>query len=103
MIVHKQQAGSGIARDKDIGPAIFIKIRCDDGHSIALGCYVDTGLLRNFGESPVAIVAVERMPSGGQPAWPAVDRDTFPIASRLLARNGSVLERKTNVVRNEEI
>ena len=80
MIVHKQQAGSRITRYKNIGPAILVKVGCNHGHSIALSGKIDAGLLRHVCEGTVAVVAVERMSSGRQPARPAIDRDSLEIA-----------------------
>ena len=80
MIVHEQQARGGIAGHEDVGPAIFVEIGGDHGHSVALGGSGDAGLFGHVGECAIAVVAIERMPSRGQSPRTAIHRNPFPIA-----------------------
>ena len=45
MVVHEEQTWGGIARHKDVCPAVFVEIGSDYGHPVALGCAGDPGLL----------------------------------------------------------
>ena len=103
MIVHKQQAGRGIACDEDVGPSVFVKVGGDHRHSVALGCSGNASLFRHVGERAIAVVAIKGMPPGRKPARAAIHRNAFPIAGRVLAGRGGMFERKSDVVGNEEV
>src|SRR5262249_49338691 len=70
---------------------------------VGSGRFRDTCLLADIGKSAVAIVAIQRMSSSGHSNGPTFNRDTFPVAIRVLSRNRRVFEREMHVVGNEQI
>ena len=62
VIVHQQQAGSGIAGDENIRPAIIVGVGGARPSVRKMPRTArDTGFLRNIGERAVAVVAIERV------------------------------------------
>ena len=63
----------------------------------------DAGLPADVGERAVAVVVKELHGSGRQAARPAVHRHALPVAVRVLAGLRQLLERRVQVVRDEQI
>src|SRR5882724_4462113 len=103
VIVHEEQARSGIASDVDIGPAIFIEIGSYNRHTVTRGSFCDARRLAYVGESSVAIISIEPMSARRQASRPARDRDAQPNAAAVLARDRHALKRKLHVVGNKKI
>jgi len=103
VIVHEQQAGSGIASDVDIRPAILVEIGGDHGHAVALGKSGDAGLLADVSEAAITIVAIQGMMTGGKAARATLDRHAAEIAIGAGARNGGVFEGEADVIGDEQV
>ena len=103
VVVHVEQAWRGIGGNVDVGPAVFIEVGSDDRHAIRGVGGGDSGLLSYIGEGSVAVVAIQRVPSHGQPARTAQDRQAFPVAVGVLAGNGSVFKGEADVIRCKQI
>ena len=71
MVVHEKEAWSGITSDVNVRPAIFIEIGRHNRHAVTQSRLRDARALAHISERPVAIVSIEPMPAGGQPARPA--------------------------------
>src|ERR1700737_430653 len=70
-IVHEEETGSGVTGDVDVRPSVFVKIGGNGRHTVGGGGTRDAGFLAYIGESSVAVVAIERIPAGGQAQGPA--------------------------------
>src|SRR3984957_17672666 len=77
VVIHEQEAGSGIARNKYIGPTVLVYIECDRSHSIRRRDAVDAGRYRCICERAIAVVAVERMVRCFQSARATIYRQSF--------------------------
>ena len=103
MIVHEQQAGGGIAGDKNVRPPILIQISRYHCHPVAFGRFCDPCLLADIGKRTVAIIAVQRVSSSGHSDRSAFNGYASPVAIRVLSWNRCMLEREAHVIGNEQI
>jgi hypothetical protein len=83
-IVVEEQAGRGVARHVNIGPAVAIEIGRHRGQAIARLHGGDAGFLAHVGERAVAVVVVEAATLLRQAARPAVDRHAEIAAARIF-------------------
>jgi hypothetical protein len=92
MVIHKKQAGRGIASDVDIRPAILIEVRGNNGHAIALRELRDAGFLADIGKRAVTIVSVKGVSARGKATGPAFNRNASEIAIRTSAWDWRMLK-----------
>src|SRR5450755_1413083 len=103
VIVHEEQAGSGITSDEDVRPTIFIEVRRNHGHAIAFAGGGNARLLGHVRERAIPVVVVEDVLASRQSAGATVHRDALPVAGGVLAGHRSVLQIEADVVRDEQI
>src|SRR5438270_10611150 len=104
MIVHKQQARSGITCNVNVLPAVFVGIernRRKTERSL-YGC--NTRFLGNIREGPVSIIAVKKMNRRRQSRRTAICGHAFVVAIRHLGGGlGQSGEVDIEIVRDEKI
>ena len=103
VLVAKEPARSGVARDVDVGPAVVVVVGGNGSHGIRAAGGCDAGLPADIGERAVTIVAKQLNESGRQAPWTAVHRHALPAAVGVLARLGQFLERGVEIIRDEQI
>src|SRR4029077_670932 len=103
VIVHKEEARRRITRHVNVGPAIFVQIRRDHGHSVATALRSNARRDTYIGKRAIAVVAIQRMSTPRQPAWPALDGNSLPCAIHVFTGLGHALDVKLQVVRNKKI
>src|SRR4026207_295731 len=91
-VVHEEQAGCRVARDVDVGPAVFVEIGGDDGHPVTLWSGGDSRRVAHVGQRSVSVVAIERVAPLWESARPAQDGDALPVAVSVLAGHRRALE-----------
>ncbi len=99
----EQNAGLGVDRHVDIGPAVVIEIVGDGGDGVARPRLQDARLLRNIGESSIAVVVVEDVHSARQAARAAHRGNAFPLAIAGLPRHRHLLKVQFDVVAHEQV
>ena len=100
--VVKQQAGGGVASDKDVGPAVVVVVAGEDGEAVVTLGGGDAGRFRNIGKL-TAIVAQQRHALARQPAGPAGDGQTLPDTLVFRARLGRVGGVELEIVGEEQV
>src|ERR1035438_926948 len=103
MVIHEKQTGRRITRHEDVGPSVFVKICCDDRHSITFGGAGNPSFFTDVSEGAVSIVPIQQVASGGQPARTAVYRDSLPVARRTIAGYRSLFQIESDVIGYEQI
>jgi hypothetical protein len=98
MVIHKQQAGRGIASDVDIRPAILIEVRGNNGHAIALSELRDACFLADIGKRAVTIVSVQGVSASWKATRPAFNRNPPEIAIRTSTWDWRMLKREAHVI-----
>src|ERR1017187_10085922 len=59
MVIHEKQTGRRITRHEDVGPSVFVKICCDDRHSMTFGSAGNPSFFTDVSEGAVAIIPIE--------------------------------------------
>ena len=86
-----------------VGNSIFIEIGCYNRHAVTRSRLRDARALAHISERPVAIVSIEPMPAGGQPARPARDWNSQPQAAVVLPWDWRLLKGKPHIVGDEKV
>src|SRR5258708_152227 len=103
MVVHEKQTWCGVTGDVNILPSVFIEIRGDYSHPVTRASPRNSSMFTYIGESSVTVVSIERMLTGRQTSRSALDGYPLPTATTVLTRDQRVFQRKSYVVRNEQI
>jgi len=103
MLIHEQEAGSRVASNIYVGPAVLIEVRCHDGHSIAGPGLPDARLNADVGKSSISIIPVKGVAAEGKASGTAGDGKTLPIAVDVGSWPGNVVEVELHVIGDEQI
>ena len=103
VFVMKKDAGLGINRHVDVGPAVVVEIVGDGGNRITRPGLQDAGLLRYIGERPIAIVMVKDIHAARQAARPAHHRNALPLAVARLSGHRHLLQIEFDVVAHKQV
>src|SRR6266567_142413 len=77
-----------VVGDENIYAAVPIKVTGDDVQSVVADRVGNTGLLRDVGKRPVAVIMVERVTRSRQPPGTTLHRNALELACRALAERG---------------
>src|SRR6267143_1830905 len=102
-LVHQQKTRRRVTSDENVGPAVFIEVRRDNGHAIGAAKSVNACLNAHIREGSVSVIAVKRMIPRWQAARAAIYGHAFPVAIDILARLRNVCRIKLHVIRNKKI
>src|SRR4029077_1365188 len=89
VIVAIENAGSAVAGDKDVGPAVFVEVERGDAEAVVAVGFVDVSGLGDVLEGAVAAIVIKEIRAPRQAARAAHHRDAFPDAIGTLAGLGS--------------
>ena len=103
MIIAIQNAGSAVARDKNIRPPVFIEVERRDAERIVAVGAIDVRLCRDVFKCSIAAIVVKNIFRSGQSARPAHHRNALPDARRTLSRCGSSRQIEVHIIRNDQI
>ncbi len=103
MIVHEQQARSGVAGHINIRPAIIVKIGGDRGQPIAVLRRRDSGCGADVGKRAISFVAVEAVLAVRKPARAAGYRHSHPAAIRRLAGLRGAFQIEVEIVGDKQV
>src|SRR5271156_1396162 len=104
MLVVIQKIRSRIVRYIKIGPTIVVVISPRRAEAIVMMRIVHASLLRNFLESPVALVVKEQIRFAGHSPRTALHQDPLETAeSRVVAELRQVVDIDVHVARDKEI
>src|ERR1017187_3552412 len=98
MLVHEEEAGSGVARHVNIGPAILVEVGGDDCHPVARPRLGNSSLNAHVREGAVAVVPVQGMHPERKTPRTTVDRNAFPVAIHRSTGPWHMLEIELQVV-----
>ena len=103
VIVVIENAGSAVAGDVDIRPAVIIEVESGDAESVVSGGLVDVRLGGDVFKFAVASIVVQNIFRAGQAARAAHDRDAFPYAGRALPGSGRGGNVEVHVIGDHEV
>src|SRR5215469_9672423 len=76
---------SGVVGHVDVGAAFIVEVGPENTESVITARVVHSSLLRNLGESAVAVVVVQRIACAMESAWTALHVDTTIFAGRTAS------------------
>src|ERR1022692_3672183 len=80
VLIDEQEAGSRIASNIYVGPAVLVEVRCHNGHSIARPGLPNARLNADVGKGSISIIPVKGVAAKPKAPWTAGDGKTLPIA-----------------------
>src|SRR5689334_2118703 len=87
-VIVVKNAGSAVAGDIDIRPAVVVVVQSRDAETIVARRMGKPGALGCIREPSTALIVVEHVTGRFEPARPAHDRSALPETGRVLARKG---------------
>ena len=98
-----KNAGSAVAGDVDVGPAVVVEVESGNAEGVVAGGLIDVRFRGDVFEFSVSQIVIKNVFRPWQAARTAHDRHAFPDAGRAFARGGGGGEIEVHVVGDHQV